>query len=339
MLPEERKPFCPECEDLDRRDFFRVVGGTAVGLAALGTVPAVARADDTTKTAEKAAKPAEALIRELYTGLSSDQKKDAVFDWDHGKDKGLPTRLGMYNRPIGKTISQVYTKPQQELLERIMKSICSDDDGYRRLSRGGTWDGSGSFLGIGANIYGEPADGKKFALVFAGHHLTVRCDGNSEEGAAFGGPMYYGHSPNGYSEKNVFNYQTRSVVSLFDALSAEQQKKAIVKGNSGEGAGSVRFRKEHPGLGIKDLTKDQMTLVEKAMRDILSPYRKEDADEVMQIIKTNGGMEKIHIAFYEDAAQNDRQRWHFWRLEGHGFVWNYRVLPHVHTYVNISSNL
>ena len=29
----------------------------------------------------------------------------------------------------------------------------------------------------------------------------------------------------------------------------------------------------------------------------------------------------------------------FWRLEGPGFVWNYRVLPHVHTYVNISSKL
>ena len=27
--------------------------------------------------------------------------------------------------------------------------------------------------------------------------------------------------------------------------------------------------------------------------------------------------------------------WRFWRLEGPGFVWNYRVLPHVHTFVNI----
>ena len=33
------------------------------------------------------------------------------------------------------------------------------------------------------------------------------------------------------------------------------------------------------------------------------------------------------------------ERWHFWRLEGPGFVWNYRVLPHVHCYVNISSKI
>ena len=70
------------------------------------------------------------------------------------------------------------------------------------------------------------------------------------------------------------------------------------------------------------------------MRTVLSPYRKQDADEVMEIIKTNGGLEKIHLAFYQDARMNDKERWHFWRLEGPGFVWNFRVLPHVHTYVN-----
>jgi hypothetical protein len=154
--------------------------------------------------------------------------------------------------------------------------------------------------------------------------------------------MYYGHSPNGYSDRNVFYYQTKSVLSAFDALNEEQRKKAIVKGTPGEHAKSVQFRKggeTHPGLGIQELTRDQRQLIEKVMRDVLSPYRKEDTDEVMDIIKANGGMEKIHIAFYEDAEMNDNQRWHFWRLEGPGFVWNYRVLPHVHCYVNISSKV
>ena len=75
------------------------------------------------------------------------------------------------------------------------------------------------------------------------------------------------------------------------------------------------------------------------MRDVLSPYRKEDVEEVMAIVKTNGGMEKIHLAFYPDRSMKDNQPWHFWRLEGPGFVWNYRVLPHVHTFVNISSKV
>jgi hypothetical protein len=55
----------------------------------------------------------------------------------------------------------------------------------------------------------------------------------------------------------------------------------------------------------------------------------------MQLVKTHGGMDKLHVAFFKDEAMKDKQPWHFWRVEGPGFVWNYRVLPHVHCFVNI----
>jgi hypothetical protein len=355
-MQEHDKPFCPECaeqdeqpEGLDRRDFIRVMGSQAATLLALGgaaaSVPS-AHADEAAKPprADRPAKPAEALIRELYSTLSGDQKKATVLPWNEGlKDgKGLPLRLGMYNAPLRGRIGQVYTKPQQELIEQILKSICSGEEGYRRISRNNTFDSSGSLQGCGATIFGEPVDGKKFAWVFTGHHLTVRCDGNSEEGAAFGGPMYYGHSPNGYHARNVFNFQTKSVLSVFNALSEKQRTQAIVRGDPGEQAPSVRFRparEARPGIAYAALTKDQQQLVEEVMHDLLSPYRKEDSDEVMDIIRATGGMEKMNLAFYEDMAMNDAERWHFWRLEGPGFVWNYRVLPHVHCYVNISSKV
>lgn len=64
--------------------------------------------------------------------------------------------------------------------------------------------------------------------------------------------------------------------------------------------------------------------------------RREDTDEVMDIVRRNGGLERIHLAFYKKRDLEDSP-YHFWRLEGPGFVWNYRVLPHVHTYVNIAS--
>src|SRR5207249_1041418 len=109
---------------------------------------------------------------------------------------------------------------------------------------------------------------------------------------------------------------------------------------------SVQFKakaEDRPGLPIEDLSKDQRSLVEEVMRSVLKPYRKEDVDEVMAVIKKNGGMEKIKLAFYaenyEGSKTSKEQPWSFWRLEGPGFVWNYRVLPHVHTYVNISSKL
>ena len=102
---------------------------------------------------------------------------------------------------------------------------------------------------------------------------------------------------------------------------------------------SIRFRpagQAHPGISFGELNRGQRQLVTQVMRDVLSPFRREDTDEVMQIVRRNGGLERIHLAFYRDRGATDANRWHFWRLEGPGFVWNYRVLPHVHTYVNIA---
>jgi hypothetical protein len=352
---DNSKPVCPECgesidqpEVVDRRDFIRVMGGTAATVAlgtVVGRVPASPAADDDkAPAADRPAKPAEDLVKELFASLSPDQKKMIVLPWDYTeRGRQLPARLGMYNSAmLGRKVGANYSKPQQELIERILKSISSGEDGYRRISRNGTWDTSGSIQNCGALIFGEPGDGRKFSWVFTGHHLTVRCDGHSEDGAAFGGPMYYGHSPNGYSDRNVFNYQTRRVLSVYDALSEKQRKVAELRLDrraANEGMASVKLRtakEPKPGLSFGEMNKDQQQLVEKVMRDVLAPFRKEDANDVMAIVKANGGLEKIHLAFYHDSEMNDNNRWHFWRLVGPGFVWNFRVLPHVHTYVNIS---
>lgn len=333
-----RRPECVDCQEFDRRGF---LGSIAAGTLAAGMSPTlVSAAEGSRKTAK--AKPAEGLIKELFATLSDEQKKTIVYDWDHGADGGLPTRLRMVNAPHFKqTIGTVYTKPQQELCKRIFESICSGEEGYKKLSRAGRFDGSGSFEGIGATIFGDPSEGEKYSLVFSGHHLTVRCDGDSEPGTAFGGPMYYGHSAVGYSPGNVFFYQTKSVLSVYGALDEKQRKQATIRDKMpGEQAASVKFRPEgepHPGVAYADLSADQKELIEKVMSDILMPYRKEDADEVMSLVKSSGGMEKVHLAFYADADSKENEPWHFWRLEGPGFVWNYRVLPHVHTFVHIAN--
>lgn len=338
----QQQPYCPECHDFDRRNFLGTIGKTALAWGGLAPMLGQATRLLADEAPAKPEKPAEALIRELAGTLSAEQKQALVLPWDHGAESGLPTRLRMVNSPhSGRKIGENYTKPQQELCHRIFRAICSDDEGYQRISRNGTFDGSGSFEGLGALFFGEPADNQKYSLVFSGHHLTVRCDGNSEPGAAFGGPMYYGHSADGDNPNNVFHFQTKSALAVFDALNADQRTKAIISGNSpGEQYASVKFRPQgesKPGIAYSELAADQRQLIEQVMRDLLSPYRKEDADEVMEIIKTNGGMEQMHLAFYEDAKMNDGHKWHFWRIEGPGFVWNYRVLPHVHTFVNISS--
>lgn len=340
--------YCPECEDIvqkqeyDRRDFIRVVGGSTAAMLAAGTAPALGQT--AAPPAPRAGKPAEGLIRELYEGMSAEQRRTVVLPWDHGAGNNqLPTRLRMVNAAHnGQLIGDHYTPAQQELIERILRSISSGEDGFRQLTRGGTFDGSRSLQRCGSHIFGNPEQGQ-YSWVFSGHHLTVRCDGNSEPDAAFGGPMYYGHSPDGYSQRNIFNYQTRAVRSVFDALTEAQRQQAILivsPNNPGEHYESVRFRQSgqrYPGLPSSELTADQKRLVEAVMREVISPFRREDGDEVMQLIRRNGGLDRIHIAFYRDREITDNSRWHFWRLEGPGFVWNYRILPHVHTYVNIAA--
>ena len=348
---EDPRPICDDCVTLpeafdsplfpsgtDRRGFLRTMAGAAAGAGAVRLLSTDAVAADAKK---KSPKPAESLIKELHSTLSDDQKKKLVLPWNHGAEKGgTATRLKMYNRPYGnQRIDQHYTKAQTELVHRILKSICSGEEGYRRISRDGEWDSSQAFERCGSHLFGDPSGDGQFAWLFTGHHLTVRCDGNSLPGAAFGGPMYYGHLEHGYSENNVFQYQTKRVMSVFESLNEEQRKQAIAPGTPGEREKSIQFRgkgKARPGIDIGDLSEDQQKLVQLVMRDILSPYRKEDVDEVMQIVKANGDLDEMHLAFYADKDGDKEEPWHFWRLEGPGFVWNYRVLPHVHCYVNIA---
>jgi hypothetical protein len=345
-MSEQERIQCPECDAADgvgRREFLMTVGGTAVTLAGLEVVPQVLQAQPGQPAAQpaRAAKPAEALIRELYQGLTEAQRRRVVLPWNHTitvQNQQVTARLHMYNASLNQNnIGAVYTPAQQELNERILRAICSDEEGHRRITRNGTFDNSQSFQRCGAHIFGDPTNNQQFAWVFTGHHLTVRCDGNSEPNAAFGGPMYYGHSPDGYSQRNVFNFQTRSVQSVWDALNAAQRRQATIDTSPGEMAPSIRFRpagERHPGIVATDLTADQRRLVEAVMRDLLSPYRREDADEVMDLVRRNGGMERIHLGFFR-GGQTEANRWDFWRLEGPAFVWNFRVMPHVHCYVNI----
>jgi Protein of unknown function (DUF3500) len=341
-MKETARNDCPECTALDRRDFVRTlaVGGAAVAAGGTLLTPRPLIAGERGPMPRVVNTVAEDLVKELYAGLDAEQKKAVVKPWDHPARKSVNP-----NKALDKKIGAVYTKPQQELLERIVKAISSDDKGWHQITRAGTWDASKSFDQCGADIFGDPSTGK-FAFEFTGHHLTVRCDGDSEDGAAFGGPIYYGHTPNGYHPSNVFAYQTQQVMKAYDALDEKQRKQALVTvGTPGEGAKSVQLKKDakHPGIAYADLSGDQKELIEMVMKTVLSPFRQQDGAEVVTIIKQMGGMEKVHLAFYseewENAKTSEKQPWSFWRLEGPGFVWNFRVLPHVHTYVNISSKI
>jgi len=329
---------CPECGTVDRRELLRYVSIAPAVLAVGAGTATIARAADAKPVAsDRKIKPAEELVKELYSTMNDEQKKSVCRPYTDAARKSLNP-----NRALDKSIESVYTPQQQELIERILKAMSAgDDQSWNQITRGGTWDNSKSFGKTGANIFGDPSK-EQFAFLFTGHHLTLRCDSDLKDGVAFGGPIYYGHTPNPYSDKNVFYYQTQQAMKFYDALDKGHREKAtITKGNPGEGAQSVKLPGTPKGVAYTDLSGDQKELMGKVMHSLLSPFRKEEADEVMEVIKTTGGLDKLQFAFfgegYEEAETTKAQPWSFWRIEGPGFVWNFRVLPHVHTFVNITA--
>ncbi|MGF1582927.1 MAG: DUF3500 domain-containing protein, partial [Gemmataceae bacterium] len=269
---------CPDCHEmtnaqLDRRKFVGVVGGAAVLPCA---IPTGALSDEPSAApGRRNSRPAEALIRELYAGMNSWQREHLVYPWNHGAENNrTPTRLRMYNSSLGEPIGDSYTRAQRELVERILKAISSGEEGYARISRNGRWDTRNGILDCGAHIFGDPTNDRRFSFVFSGHHMTIRCDGNSEPNVAFGGPIFYGHSPNGYSRRNVFHYQTVAVKNVYEALTGQQRRGATVTGTPGEWARSVEFRAQGqavPGIPGSDLNRNQRRLVQTVMMTLLRP--------------------------------------------------------------------
>src|SRR5262245_23030103 len=159
-MAENVKPYCPECEEtnaeaLDRRHFMKGVAGTATLLAAGAAAPSVLGQAAQPRPAQavvRQAKPAEALIQELYQGMTADQRRTVCLPWNHRDRTTIAPNHALNNQFLG----EIYTRPQQELIERIVRSICSGDDGYRQISRAGTWDASRSLDRCGSHIFGTP---------------------------------------------------------------------------------------------------------------------------------------------------------------------------------------
>lgn len=327
----EQKPVpCPDCDgSISRRDFVKTVSGAALagGFVPLFASPRRAVAAPTPKSA------AETAVARFYKTLTEDQKKVICFPFDHP----LRERINANWAITKPTIEDFLNKEQQSLVEEIFRGVTSPD-GYERFRKQMEED-YGGFERYHVAVFGEPGSGK-FEWEMTGRHMTIRADGDSVANAAFGGPIIYGHGT-GDSEKglpgNVFYYQTKKANEVFSALDGKQRELALlpkapkenevpVQGNAGK----------FPGVRVGDLSSDQKGLVEAVMKVILSPYRQEDVDEAIAVLKAGGGLDDLHMAFYESDDIGKDHEWDIWRLEGPTFVWHFRGAPHVHTYVNIA---
>lgn len=317
---------CDDCSPaVDRRSFLQTLGGSAVaGLAAQALWnPAAIYAAPTSESA------AESAVARLHASLTDAQKKTVLFPFDHE----LKNRINA-NWHITKPLirDDFYTKEQRGLITEIVKNVTTPD-GFERIQKQTEFD-DGGLGGYSIAIFGSPEE-KKCLFELTGRHLTLRADGNSIDKAAFGGPIVYGHGEEDPKE-NLFTYQTKQVNEVFGALDAKQVKVALLSKAPTEsdvdlqGAG-----KTYPGLAVSELSADQKALVEKTLKVLLGPYRTEDTDEVMAILKASGGLDQLHLAFYQQGDLGSDKVWDIWRVEGPSFVWHFRGAPHVHAYINI----
>jgi len=317
---------CPDCDaSLDRRSFIRTVGSAAL----IGAAGPALLGGRLTLAAPSAKSDAETVVGQFFKSLSDEQKKTIAFPFDHDLRKKVNANWHVTKPTID---NDFYSTGQRELIDQIIRKVTTAD-GYERIQRQ-TEEDSGGIGSYSVAVFGTPESGK-CEWELTGRHLTLRADGNSVDKAAFGGPIVYGHGEENPT-KNLFLYQTKKVNEVFHALDAAQSAKALVSKAPKEDSVAIQGDGgAFPGIAVSELKADQKALVESTLKVLLAPYRKEDVDEVFEILKASGGVDKLHLAFYQEGDLLDDKTWDIWRVEGPAFVWHFRGAPHVHAYINI----
>jgi hypothetical protein len=330
---------CPDCESglllpLTRRRFVQTVGATA----AVAALPRIITANEPVQPKDETA------IKKLYDSLTPEQKAEICFEWDYTDDRGLlRTHVSNNWHIVEQTVgSDFFTKDQQDQIEAIFWGLYQPE-WHDRIKKQLKDDAGGYGKAQNIAIFGTPGSGK-FELVMTGRHLTIRCDGDSTEHMAFGGPIFYGHAAQGFNEKpdhpgNVFWPQALKANELFKMLDGKQREQALVPQAPHED--QVAFRGENgelPGIRVSELTADQKAHAQKVLETLLEPYRLSDQHEAQACLKAQGGLDACHLAFYQSGDIGNDEVWDVWRLEGPSFVWHFRGSPHVHVWANVSAD-
>jgi hypothetical protein len=365
-MSENRQPAssCPDCdatpsaEPISRRELIRKGSGAAL----LSAVASAALFELVVHPPRAFAAPAEAsgsagagaasassetMVAQLFKSLDEEQKKILCFPFDHQ----LRSQVNNNWFIIKKSIEDALKPDQQDMVKQIFMGLHSPEYAktvFDQVEHDGR--GPGSFKDCAIALFGNPGDtgdgGKSnFEFVLTGRHCTRRCDGNSVAGAAFGGPIFYGHAGESFNEKpdhkgNVYWYQAKRANEVFQALDGKQRKIALLDmPRKEEATKTVELKGTAQGLAgipMTELSKDQQGLVRKVLDDLLAPFRKDDVTEAMKFVEA-GGFDNLHLSFYNGEKMdigNDGV-WDVWQIEGPHMLWYFRGAPHVHTWVNI----
>ena len=324
-------PNLSECEctgPITRRDFLKTAVGGTVAAAALGNAPGL--------LAAKKDQP-ETIVATLYKSLTEQQRKAVAFPFDHPLRSKVDNNWNIVDKKLN-----FFTKDQQQMIREIFMGIHSPEYAETVMKQVVHDSGTKGFEDSSVALFGEPGTGK-FEFVLTGRHCTRRCDGDSVEGAAFGGPIFYGHAAESFNEKpdhpgNVYWFQAVRANEVFQMLDGKQRKLALLdEPREEKGTETVKLtgkKQGLPGIPLTELSRDQKDHVRKVMADLLAPFRKADSDEAMKLVEASG-FDNLHMAFYKNDDIGNDGVWDVWQIEGPAMLWYFRGAPHVHTWVNI----
>ena len=303
--------------------------------AALGSV-AISTASHLPAATEKIS--SETLVSQLYSSLKDGQKKLVTFPFEHPLREKVDNNWQITKKSIG----EIFTKDQQALVKEIFMNLHSEE--YAETVLGQVLhdsEGEG-FESTSVALFGKPNTGK-FEFVLTGRHCTRRCDGDSVNGEAFGGPIFYGHAARSFNETaehpgNVYWYQAKQANKVFSMMDGRQQKMALLDESRPEqGTRTVKLTGKKvglPGIPLSELSRDQKGQVRKTMNDLLAMFRKKDAKEAMRMVE-DVGFDHLHMAFYKNHDIGEDKVWDVWQIEGPNCLWFFRGDPHVHAWINI----
>jgi Protein of unknown function (DUF3500) len=283
----------------------------------------------------------ETLVQQLHKSLTETQRQKVCFAFDDRKRTLVDNNWHI----VDQTVGAFFDKDQQALIREIFLGLHSPEYAEKVMQQVVHDSGKGGFESSSVALFGEPESGK-FEFVLTGRHCTRRCDGDSVDGAAFGGPIFYGHAAKGFNEPpdhpgNAYWFQAQRANAVFQMLDGKQREKALLdRGREETGNDTVKLQGKganFEGLAVADMTKDQREGVRGVLRDLLAPFRKEDADEALKYVDA-AGFDNVHMAFYKAGDIGKDGVWDVWQIEGPNMVWYFRGSPHVHVWANIAAN-
>ena len=171
----------------------------------------------------------ESLAGLLHASLTPVQRQAVCFPWDHVHPQFglLRTRVGAnWNATNPEVASDFFTADQQDLVRGIFERLI-EPEWHARFDQQMEDDCGGFGHGHSVALIGEPGTGK-FQFLMTGRHMTLRCDGDSADHVAFGGPIFYGHDAGGGDEEqdhpgNVFWPQALAANRVFEMLDGRQR--------------------------------------------------------------------------------------------------------------------